>query len=502
MKKHNLFLWNNYLLIIILIIIYAGITVISFLSIKNPNFLYLENFSWIEAVSIMIFFTTLILAAKSFKWFTILMVFNILALPASIDNIFPSILISSPIDIKEVYFPMITHIDIFLIFGLFRYWDNISARFLVFKATGRKIVYIFIFFLTLSIVINVFENNSLLDVGLILSHSYHLRYLLLLLLLFINTPIIKYPKEIFIGILISILFLIFESFFFTYVFAYKNRLASGTLGNNVFANVLTAILCYYIYLIIRKIISKKYLVLVFVMTIVIILTTTRSALFLLLLYLLSEIVIHIIYQFKQKSKRKGILFACLFSIFLITAIFSLSQNERLSFNNFKIEKFDFTKQNLRDMIVLKENKFNASLILRLNHFQTSLNMIKDKPIFGIGPGRWNRYKADYGSKDTHVLDSHNTFLALASQYGLITAGLFIFNIYLFPFILYRKKQLKKSQNSLNYLFIISIITMFTGITNAEVFKHQIFGFLILILMYFIFTKKECNSKNNIRTLNG
>ena len=44
--------------------------------------------------------------------------------------------------------------------------------------------------------------------------------------------------------------------------------------------------------------------------------------------------------------------------------------------------------------------------------------------------------------------------------------------------------------------------MFTGITNAGVFKHQIFGFLILILMYFIFTKKECNSKNNIRTLNG
>ncbi len=480
----------NTTIIIVLFFIYLGFTCVSILGFGNSNFSYINHLGFIEILSIIIFFSSLYLGHKDVKLYVILLVFNILALPSSVDNLFPSILISAPSDYRSVYFPIVTHIDIYLIFGIVKFWSKKSSNNFGFKGFEWKIFFSLLLFLFVSIVVNIIKHNTVYNVGLILSHSYHLRYLLLFVLLFTNTDVIKYRKEIFFGICFSVVFLIFESILYSYIFNYKIRLISGTLGNNVFANVLSAIACYYLYLIIRKWLPIKYLFLVGLIIVCIVLTKTRSALFLMFIYLFCELILHIIFLFKQKNYWKVFSFSFILSLFLFLSFFFLSKSERLFLNNFKIEKINLNNKRLNDILVLEENDFTASLILRLDHFQTSLNMIKDDPIFGIGTGRWNRYKQDYASKERRIMDSHNDFLALASQYGLPTSMLLCFNIFILPFFLFIKKQHKENENEITYLFIINIVMMFAGLTNSGLFKNQIFGFLAFVLMIFIFNSTK------------
>lgn len=482
------------ILISVLFFIYIVITVVAILGIGNLNFLYLNHLGYIEILSTLIFLSSLYLGFKNIKFYAVLLVFNIIALPSSIDNVFPSVLISAPCDLKNVYFPLVTHIDIYLVIGIIRFWINKNSNKIYFKGVLIKLFFFLLFLLFISMITNLVEHDSIYNAGLILSHSYHLRYILLLLVLFGNTEIIKHNNLFFLGIGISVIFLILESVLFSYIFNSFWRLISGTLGNNVFGNILSAITCFYTYLTIRKYLSIKYYFLILIMVFCVFLTETRSAIFLLLIYSFSESIIYIFNLFKQKFNMKA--FTCLFSLLLIFTVLFFSQNERLYLNNFKVEKINFKRTNLNEIIVLEKNHFNASLILRLNHFQTSLNMIKQEPLFGIGSGRWNRYKQYYGSTDNHVMDSHNDFLALASQYGLLMSILLCFYIFIFPFLLFMRKQsIERDKRKVSYLFIINIVMMFAGITNSGLYKNQIFGFLALILVFYIFNLTE-NEKEN------
>ena len=483
---------TNTTLIIVLIFIYLGCICLSALSIDSTNFLFKNQFDFIELSSAVLFIISIIVGFKDIRLFVVFMVFNILALPACVDNFFPSILISALNDSKQVYFPMITHIDIYLVLGIIKYWDKKDRFFLDFRRLETRLFFLLLLLLVISITGNIFKHNNKYDISLILSHSYHLRYLLLLMLLFRNTSVIKYKNPLFTGVLVAVGFLIFESFSYSYFFYSPSRLTSGTLGHNVLANILTSICCYFFFLIIRKHIALKYLLLVLLIICSIVLTKTRSAIFLLVTYLLFELIRHIILLCKQKTKFK---FSYLFFIvpsLLFISFFIYTQNERLSFHNFKIEKINFSETSLNKIIVLEQNDFNASLILRLNHFQTSLNMINDQPLFGIGPGRWNTYKQTYGSKELKLMDSHNDLLATMSQYGVLTGLFLCFVIYFLPLLIVvkMKKESIILNNKMKYLFLISFVMSFTGLTNTGLFKHQIFGFLSLILILTIFNANQ------------
>ena len=72
-----------------------------------------------------------------FLWF-----FNILALPACVDNFVPEhVLISALNDSKQVYFPMITHIDIYLVLGIIKYWDKRDRFFLDFRRLETRALF-------------------------------------------------------------------------------------------------------------------------------------------------------------------------------------------------------------------------------------------------------------------------------------------------------------------------------------------------------------------------
>ena len=121
-------------------------------------------------------------------------------------------------------------------------------------------------------------------------------------------------------------------------------------------------------------------------------------------------------------------------------------------------------------------------------------MIQHNPIIGIGPGRWNRYKKQYGSTEINLMDSHNDILATTSQYGLLTGLFLCFVIYFLPLFIFvkMKKDSIILNNKMKYLFLISFVMTFAGLTNTGLFKHQIFGFLSLILVLAIFNTNHSN----------
>ena len=79
-----------------------------------------------------------------------------------------------------------------------------------------------------------------------------------------------------------------------------------------------------------------------------------------------------------------------------------------------------------------------------------------------------------------LLDTHNDYLALASQYGLPLGLLFAFLIFLYPMILSRKIR-NFDTGPLHWLYIINFVMAIAAISNAGFFKHQVSAVLIFSL---------------------
>ncbi|WP_157962192.1 O-antigen ligase family protein [Winogradskyella aurantiaca] len=236
----------------------------------------------------------------------------------------------------------------------------------------------------------------------------------------------------------------------------------------------------------RKKISIYYGFVCLIIFAAILFSSCRSALFISILTFIVFYFLTILNHFKNKLWIR-VCVDIFFGIVVFMGLMYLNREERLSVKNFEIESIDFSKKRIDSIIVFSDNPFTESLSLRLNHYQTSINMIAENPFFGVGPGRWNKTKGDYGSKDKNLMDSHNDFLALASQYGL-PAGVYLFYlIFILPFKLFKGKG-SGHNIFINYLLIVNIVMIFAGITNAGIFKHQVYAFLLFICMINLFNK--------------
>ena len=108
----------------------------------------------------------------------------------------------------------------------------------------------------LVLIINLFLSSDMWDFYLLLSHTFHFRYLILLLILSFYYTYIKFESQIFLGIILSVVFLLFESVANTYI-GDLNRLTSGTLSVNSYANIIASIMLYFVWLRKHKNISKR-----------------------------------------------------------------------------------------------------------------------------------------------------------------------------------------------------------------------------------------------------
>ena len=459
------------LLILVIALILVYVTSISSAFHFDNDLILLNDFNLLSLVSSLLFLLISFLALLNDRNYLFFLPFMLLAMPSPINDLFPSICLTSTSDLRTIFFPLFTHIDIYLLIGILR--KAIISRP---KNMNSNLFVPFVLVLVLLVlIINLFLSSDIWDFYLLLSHTYHFRYLVLLLILSYYYSYIKFENQIFYGIIFGIIFLLFESLANSYVSALP-RLTSGTLSVNSYANIISSIMMYFVWLRKYKKISKKVFFFLLLLSLTILLgTKTRMA-------FLSPIFLLFFYSFYYLKKNSLIRFLKLFAsaaFFVFLYLFLVKADvipKRYSVKNI------FVMNSSDSNFELENNAESSSLFTRFMLFKTSLEMIKDKPLTGIGVGRFNRYKKDFGFKYNVLIDSHNDLLALMCQYGVLTGFLLLFIMTILPLIYYFRYLKGNINNKLMFLFIINFSMLFAGLSNAGLLKHQIFAFLAFNLI--------------------
>lgn len=441
--------------------------------------------------SLGLFLIICVLAIWKRNYYFLFLVFIILAFPAPIDDLFPSVPLTNLDDRRQVVFPLITRIDIYLILGIVL---GILKNPIKLKTINYPLsLKVFFMFFVFVFVMNVIKSADLWDFNLLLAYSFHIRYFILFLILLQLYNIKKYHKQIVIGFVISLFFLLIEAYLNTYMRG-SSRLLSGSLSLNTFANISAAIALYVIFLIKHKQIRKSWSIPTLAIALVILLGSgTRGA------FLTLVLAYFIIFLLENHRKVVINLIKVIAGVFLVGGIYLYASGngyipDRYSYQEIskKID-FDFSKSGLNRIVSIKSSKETNSIKSRIDLFDTSLNMVVRNPVTGIGVGRWNRYKNIYSEQKTIpkvLLDTHNDYLALISQYGIFLGILFAWLVFYYPFLIRVKEKDKQDDNPLNYLFVINVAMGIAAISNAGFFKHQVSAVLLLCLCIMIKLKTE------------
>jgi O-antigen ligase len=177
------------------------------------------------------------------------------------------------------------------------------------------------------------------------------------------------------------------------------------------------------------------------------------------------------------------------AIFLTGVAYFIASNnqylpERYSYHQIANKiSIDFSESTLSKIIEVKYSEETTSIKSRIDLFESSLNMIDENPFTGIGAGRWNRYKNNY-SKARNIpkvlLDTHNDYLGLISQYGVVLGLLFAWLVFFYPFYLFRRMG-GTMNNSLMHLYVINLAMGVAAFSNAGFFKHQVSALLLFVV---------------------
>lgn len=128
-----------------------------------------------------------------------------------------------------------------------------------------------------------------------------------------------------------------------------------------------------------------------------------------------------------------------------------------------------------------------NLSVRFNIFNTAIQGIMDKPLFGQGPMTYLMIFEQYNGHNTH--HSHNILLEPLLSFGLIAA---IPLIYFFKTILFNCiKIYKEHYKIIALIFSVFTTTLIHGMADFSIFFIQPgFIFLLIILSYVIFIKEQ------------
>ena len=476
-------------LVLSLLSIYGLIIISSIIGVFGD--LYYDNFGNLTLISVVIFILISFASILKEKYYFLFLVFVLLALPSPIDDIFPSVRFSNIDDSNFAVFPLVTRIDLFLILGILIKLGKIG-----FKLPQLTLSIFHKIFILLAIPVfylNLVFSEDFLDVNLILSHTFHIRYYILTILLLSLYDISKYSKEIVLSFVISITFLTIEAYVNTQIKG-MDRLTSGSLSLNTFANISASITLFFLYLRKKRKISLKITLFVFTLFLIIIIGSGTRAAF--LSFITSFFILAII----ESSKKLviNVLKTFFIASLVFYAYFYASNNNKIpqrysyTYLSKKIH-IDLSEVSLNKIFRIKRSWETNSLVTRLDLFESSLNMVYENPVLGVGAGRWNRYK-NYYSKNEKIekvlLDTHNDYLALLSQYGIVLGFVMSYLVFLYPRKLFN--SLVKNNSPLKYLYVIPFSMGISAFSNSGFFKHQVAAILILCLV--ILTKLH-NDKN-------
>ncbi len=440
-----------------------------------------NNLGTLTIPSVFLFLLVCFIGLINERFYFALLIFVVVAFPAPIDDIFPSVLLTNPNDEGSAVFPLFTRIDVYLLLGIIL--KLFKSKFKMRPLQLTLILKLFLLLLTSVFIINIFKSKDFLDFNLYLAYSFHVRYLILFFFLCQLYNIERFEKQIVVSLIISLFFLLLEAYVNTKLNG-VDRLSSGSLALNTFANITSGIAVYFIYLIKNRKINRLVgLVCLFIAGVILVGSGTRSAFIILVLSLLAL-------RFIESPKYIAINFlkVSILGALLFWAYIHFSENKVIPdrYSYAYLEKkidINLSKNELKKIFNVEMSWETNSLITRLNLFDSSLNMIEENPLTGIGAGRWNRYKNKYSihrDVDKVLIDSHNDYLAILSQYGIPLGLLISYLVFFYPRRLIGKREYN-NKTALSFLYVISFTMGAAALSNAGFFKHQVAGLLLFCL---------------------
>lgn len=285
---------------------------------------------------------------------------------------------------------------------------------------------------------------------------------------------------------------------------------SGSLANNVFASIVASILLFILF--VRKRFKHSFIfnvnltITAMVASVIIIGTKARMAI---LAFLVTYFMVLFLERKSNRSIIKLISLAVGLLFFLGIIVYSAPYLPKRYNYHTVVDKIHFGEfsSDLTKFIIIERSWETSSLITRLKLYNTSMQMFRAHPVCGIGVGRWNIQKNAYGFDEHLLIDSHNGYLSLLSQYGLLGLPLLYF-IYLYPIVkIFRNSKANKAYGLLFFLSIINLYVAFSDLSNSGIFKHQIFCLLAFNSICLLQTKNMLmsitpdNSKNILNSHN-
>lgn len=187
-------------------------------------------------------------------------------------------------------------------------------------------------------------------------------------------------------------------------------------------------------------------------------------------------------------------------ISVITAfLISLFVNKNLTYKKFFIVIFVFlllfsSQLNSAKVKLLFENFSRSSVNSRLMIWKSATRMIWENPVFGIGPGNFQKVYLDYQKYFPPYLEwaapqPHNIFLAFWLQTGLL--GLIGFILLLYVVFGNLFAEIKKNNALALSFFAIFSYTILHGFLDTTIWKNDLF----LIFWIFVFFAVRIFKKN-------
>jgi O-antigen ligase len=422
---------------------------------------------WLTVVSLAYFFFLFVASIGNRVRYCFILPLVILTVPNAINSIFPGIMLGPTTDKTNASFPFITHIDFFLVAGILQYIrePHLTTPFfkLCFFISGLMLLFLS------GVVYLVFAGE---DLARYLNNAFHIRYMALLYLLH---PLFLVPeaRAAFIrGVIYSVPIILLEAGTSTLIAgaSFLGQFSSGNFANNNFGHLLATM---FIFLFgvwrhrRRDFMISSVLVLLAVSVAA---TGVRGALLALFLTFATSFV------FKRLSFSRVLLISVSLIgavSFLLLNVFDLSYWKRF------FEGVIFIAQNGFDAEKLAIDPMVTSLFTRVALWVGTIQMILDYPIYGVGFANWNLLKSEFGIPFRYLLDPHNEFLFFLSSYGVVPGLGFFLLVHLGP-VSFALQSIRGAR-SFNPYFFALLCFFFSGITNANSSKHQVFALVLSIV---------------------
>ncbi|MBN2519047.1 MAG: tetratricopeptide repeat protein [Bacteroidales bacterium] len=384
----------------------------------------------------------------------------------------------------------------------------LSSEEIVWKRNKLNLpIYLFIIILTLSLLISNATRVSFGDYLIFISY---------IILYFIVINVIKQKKEFdsFIKIFFITSFLVSVYALIQYYgldpyFTELNQITSTIGQKNCVSNYLAIILpVVFSYFLLEKERRNKfiYYLLLSVLYITLMICQSRGIWISISLTLIFAIYIIIKFNFlKLFQENNKWLFLVLVTFLVITMIYSTDNS---------LNKSAIT---VTERAISTFDEQDPSLNMHLLKWNTTINMIKDKPLLGSGIGTFKMnyldYQAvflqkypDYIKYSGKAAEAHNEYLQMGAELGIVGLGIFL-SIF-FVFYSLALKYLKNNQNNQDKIIVFSLLmgitsflihSLFTFPYHVPVLGSTFFIFLGLTVVYISgFEINEVDKKNIIR----